>query len=668
VASPATRFTAEVLRPFATGFQASLRGDPLHLRALGGWLGRSLARRYVAMSLGLLLIVQLPSFLFIDASMDRHAHAALPEQLARASSAVQRTMEWRSQHLIEGARLLASDFGFRAAVQSNDRETISSVLSNHGARIGASEVALLGTDFAPLALAEGSSWDARAVVPAVARMATRAARAGGASEVAVVDGMTREVVLVPMKSPVLVAWVLMSFPLPDAIPQSVHELAATDLTILSRPTPDSAWTVTLSHLPPSLSRHLAARPWHEVDLLPAPSMIEATFDNRRFGVRAQWLSPPASVASWDRPQVLALLSVSVDEAVRPPRDLQVALLAATCIGFMAFGLASAYAARRIITPLQSLARAAERLGAGDSATAISSGGGQDEVHELAKTFERMRVSLASKQEQIVQSEKLASIGQLAAGVAHEINNPIGFVFSNFTTLEDYLERLFKMLAAYRAAEAEMAGLPGAQRLARLREEIELDYLEEDIPALMSESKDGIKRVRKIVQDLKDFSHVDARQQWEIVDLIEGLESTLNIVNNEIKYKADVVKAYGEMPPVECLPNELNQVFMNLLVNAAHAIGDNQRGTITLRTGTAGSEAWVEVEDNGSGIAPGDLKRIFDPFFTTKPVGKGTGLGLSLSYGIVKKHGGRIEVQSELGRGTTFRVCIPLRAAKPPVAG
>ncbi|NKI97503.1 ATP-binding protein [Rhizobacter sp. SG703] len=274
--------------------------------------------------------------------------------------------------------------------------------------------------------------------------------------------------------------------------------------------------------------------------------------------------------------------------------------------------------------------------------------------------------LSEAQDKLVQSEKLASIGQLAAGVAHEINNPIGFIFSNFGTLEKYLAQLFGMLAAYEAAEPGLAGTPAAAQLLRMREEIELDYLKDDIPALMTESKDGIQRVRKIVQDLKDFSRVDARQEWEWVSLHTGIDSTLNIVNNEIKYKADVVKRYGELPDVECLPSELNQVFMNLLVNAAHAISA-ERGTITISTGTAGDMAWVEVADNGSGIAPENLKRIFDPFFTTKPVGKGTGLGLSLSYGIVKKHGGRIEVNSEPGRGTAFRVSVPVKRSDAPAA-
>jgi len=287
------------------------------------------------------------------------------------------------------------------------------------------------------------------------------------------------------------------------------------------------------------------------------------------------------------------------------------------------------------------------------------------IEELLRANEELKelnAKLSDTQDKLMQSEKLASIGQLAAGVAHEINNPIGYIFSNFGTLEKYLADLFEMLGAYEQAESALAGTPAAERLRALRERIELDYLKDDIPTLMAESKEGISRVRKIVQDLKDFSRVDARQEWEWVDLHQGIDSTLNIVNNEIKYKADVVKHYGRLPDVECLPSELNQVFMNLLVNAAHAI-TAERGTITIRTGCEGSDVWVEVADNGCGITKENLSRIFDPFFTTKPVGKGTGLGLSLSYGIVKKHAGRIEVKSEIGMGTTFRVTVPQKRAE-----
>jgi signal transduction histidine kinase len=272
-------------------------------------------------------------------------------------------------------------------------------------------------------------------------------------------------------------------------------------------------------------------------------------------------------------------------------------------------------------------------------------------------------ALASAQEQLVQSEKLASIGQLAAGVAHEINNPIGYIFSNFGTLEKYLTDLFGMLALYQQAEPALGDAALRAKVQRYKAEVELEFLLEDIPVLMRESLEGIVRVRKIVQDLKDFSHVDATQEWQFADLNQGIESTLNIVNNEVKYKADVVRELQPLPEVQCMASQINQVVMNLVVNAAHAIGE-QRGKIVVRTAQRGQDVVLEVQDNGSGIPKDVLPRIFDPFFTTKPVGKGTGLGLSLSYGIVQKHHGRIEVDSELGQGTTFRVILPLKQPTP----
>jgi signal transduction histidine kinase len=287
---------------------------------------------------------------------------------------------------------------------------------------------------------------------------------------------------------------------------------------------------------------------------------------------------------------------------------------------------------------------------------------EEELRRRNIELTELNETLSRTQQQLVQSDKLASIGQLAAGVAHEINNPIGYIFSNFGTLQSYLDSLFSMLDAYQEAEAAIVDPAVAARLRALREQVELDFLRTDIPTLMQESKEGIVRVRHIVQDLKDFSRVDSQQEWVWADLRQGIDSTLNIVSNEIKYKADVVREYGEIPDIECLPLQINQVVMNLLVNAAHAIG-SMRGRIEIRTGCDGEQVWFSVGDNGSGIAPENLGRIFDPFFTTKEVGKGTGLGLSLSYGIVQKHHGRIEVESALGKGTTFRVTLPKK--RPP---
>ncbi|UTY60356.1 ATP-binding protein [Massilia sp. erpn] len=274
--------------------------------------------------------------------------------------------------------------------------------------------------------------------------------------------------------------------------------------------------------------------------------------------------------------------------------------------------------------------------------------------ELTELNER----LGRTQQQLLQSEKLASIGQLAAGVAHEINNPIGYIFSNFGTLHGYLDDLFAMLDDYRAAEEQMdAGLAASLRARRAA--LDLDFLREDIPSLMAESREGIVRVRHIVQDLKDFSRVDSSQEWVWANLHQGIDSTLNIVSNEVKYKADVVREYGEIPDIQCLPLQINQVVMNLVVNAAHAIGA-ERGRITIRTSSEGEQVRLEVSDTGCGIAPENLRRIFDPFFTTKAVGKGTGLGLSLAYGIVQKHQGSISVASAPGQGTTFCVLLPVR--------
>jgi signal transduction histidine kinase len=242
-------------------------------------------------------------------------------------------------------------------------------------------------------------------------------------------------------------------------------------------------------------------------------------------------------------------------------------------------------------------------------------------------------------------------------VAHELNNPIGFVSSNLGSLESYLKDIFAIIAAYEAAAAALQA-PPLEAVRALKAQKDYEYLKTDIVQLMAESKDGLNRVAKIVRDLKDFSRAgDASFQW--ADLHQGLESTLNIVWNELKYKCTIKKDYGVLPQVWCVPSQINQIFMNLLVNAAHAIPE--KGEITIRTRQQGEEVFVAISDTGTGIAPEHLNRIFEPFFTTKPVGKGTGLGLSLAYSIAQKHQGRIEVHSEPGTGTTFTLWLPIEA-------
>jgi PAS domain S-box-containing protein len=263
--------------------------------------------------------------------------------------------------------------------------------------------------------------------------------------------------------------------------------------------------------------------------------------------------------------------------------------------------------------------------------------------------------LKEAQEQLLQSEKMASVGQLSAGVAHEINNPVGFINSNIDTLNSYLLNLFQLINVYEKEAKELpSNITGAKQL---RQSIDFDFMSEDIPAMMTETKEGLNRVKKIVRDLMDFSRVN-EIQLVTYDIRKGLESTLNVAWHELKYKANIIKEFDDIPEIECVPSQLNQVFMNLMVNAAQAL-DNQ-GTITLRTKHEKKQIIVEIEDNGFGIKAENLNRLFDPFFTTKPIGTGTGLGLSVSYGIIKKHNGEITVKSQLNKGTCFRICLPVR--------
>ena len=264
--------------------------------------------------------------------------------------------------------------------------------------------------------------------------------------------------------------------------------------------------------------------------------------------------------------------------------------------------------------------------------------------------------LKATHSQLLQQEKMASIGQLAAGVAHEINNPMGFISSNLGTMGKYLERLEGFLALQSAGVEEIAPEELKQELAQARRRFKVDYILTDARSLLAESQDGAERVRTIVQNLKSFSRVDEATA-SYANLNECLESTVAIAWNELKYKTTLNRDYGELPEVKCLPQQLNQVFLNILVNAAHAI--EKQGEVTISTRREGDRVAIAISDTGSGIPEEIRSRIFEPFFTTKEVGKGTGLGLSISYDIIKKHNGTIEVESSPQSGTTFTIRLPI---------
>ncbi len=289
---------------------------------------------------------------------------------------------------------------------------------------------------------------------------------------------------------------------------------------------------------------------------------------------------------------------------------------------------------------------------------------QERTHELAEANRALEgerkalvdsiAQLQQTQARLLQSQKMAAVGQLAAGVAHEINNPIGFVNSNLGSLSGYVEHMLTLLAAY---EKTLVRMPAALRasIESLPAHAELGYIREDAPDLLRECKEGLARVKQIVNNLRDFSRADT-SDWTQADIQAVLDSALHVVWNELKYKAEVVKEFAPLPPIFCSATQLSQVFVNLLVNAAHAI--EARGTISLRTGSTENAVWIEIQDTGKGMSAETQKRIFEPFYTTKPVGQGTGLGLSICWEIVERHGGSLEVQSSLGHGSCFRITLP----------
>jgi PAS domain S-box-containing protein len=289
---------------------------------------------------------------------------------------------------------------------------------------------------------------------------------------------------------------------------------------------------------------------------------------------------------------------------------------------------------------------------------------EQRVVERTRELESAYSDLKSAQSHMLQQEKMASIGQLAAGVAHEINNPVGFVMSNLNSLRKYTEKLLAFIRSQGEALTAITGL-SLERQQALREELaagrkalKIDYIADDALNLIDESLDGANRVKNIVQNLKNFSRVDESGN-KATYLNKAIESTLQIVWNELKYKATVTRDYGEIPLTVCNAGELNQVFTNLLINAGQAI--REKGEITIRTWAEGESICLAFADTGCGMPPEISQRIFEPFFTTKEVGKGTGLGLSITYDIIKKHQGEIEVTSEVGKGTTFTVRIPVKS-------
>lgn len=281
-----------------------------------------------------------------------------------------------------------------------------------------------------------------------------------------------------------------------------------------------------------------------------------------------------------------------------------------------------------------------------------------------ESFVQMKLDETSNR--LIQSDKLAALGQLATGVAHEINNPVAYVSANLRTLQKYMQSIDQYASELRqrcaTQDAEPSTTPGASAsgLEAIEARYNLAFVREDVQQIFHETEQGLGRVSTIVRDLQNFARADVRQEFVATDLWSCMQSTLNIAKALAKQHVEFVVEWQDVAQVACVPSQINQVLLNLLVNAIQAMAPEQAGQIHIRNGADAQSVWIEVADNGRGMSPTTQAKIFDPFFTTKPQGEGTGLGLSVSLGIVQRHGGSLTCHSEEGRGTTMRLMLPMR--------
>lgn len=377
----------------------------------------------------------------------------------------------------------------------------------------------------------------------------------------------------------------------------------------------------------------------------------------------------STVLSWGQKPFLIGMGTSKKEAEASISNVKYVIVFTFFCFFVFLLIMSFYFVREVISPIESLIRASKDLKDGKEVRNITNKS-KTEIADLVDSFNEMSVQIIESdhklkkqvelleqannkikntQNQLVQSAKLASLGELVAGIAHELNNPIGFIYSNIGHLREYSQSLFKIIDKAHK---------NANELDLLIVEEDYAYIKKDFPKLIQSCEEGSNRAKDIVLGLRNFSRAD-EEKTQAFDVNAGLDSTLKLLSGEIKNKALVRKDYNEVPKINCNINQMKQVFMNIINNACQAI--DEQGNIHITTQFLANEKVVQVkiEDSGSGIEKDNLEKIFDPFYTTKSVGEGTGLGLSISYGIVKSHGGTIEVLSEVGKGTTFMVNLPV---------
>lgn len=645
-------------------------------------MNRSLQSRIVWFFSILFIGVQVLTFVAVYWVSKDNVLGQLGQNLIYAEHIFNRLITERGKQMASETRILAADFGFLAAVSSNDKATVRSAVENLTLRIQGQRGFYIGLDKKVVAdTAEYSEGSPFLFLDAI-RIAEKD---GQAVAFGLIDGELFELAVVPVLAPVSIGWVAIAVAVDGNLVEHFKSLSSIVLEISIVERSAMGNRILASSLSEVQKQALNERiSQYQMPTAQGSKLVELGMNV--FLTKSQQLPTARTDQS-----ILAFLQIDLAKALHPYLILLYAALGLLGLGLIATLFGGILIAGRITQPVRLLSEATQRISAGqfDQLIPVKQ---RDELglfaenfnvmtSKLKKTLEELEefnrtlekkveqrtaqykqaneeltqamYRLKMAQSQLVQSEKMASLGQLVAGVAHELNTPIGAINANMPILGEYIDQTISVIDQLKPADLSESGV---QALGKMLEEIEFDFIKEDAPSLIVSVKNASARVKEIVLSLRNFSRLDEAEIKDVL-LEEGLNNALSFLQHSFKVDVEVVKDYRLNKAVSCYAGLINQVFVNLIINAEQAIKD--QGVISLATRQEDDMAIVEIKDNGHGMSDDVLQKIFDPFFTTKAVGSGTGLGLSIAYGIMEKHNGSISVSSVLGEGSIFTLKLPM---------
>ena len=646
-------------------------------------MNRSLQARIVLFFSILFIGGQVLTFVAVYWVSKDNVLGQLGQNLVYAEHIFNRLITERGKQMASETRILAADFGFLAAVSSNDKATVRSAVENLTLRIQGQRGFYIGLDKKVVADTAEYSEGNPFLFPDAIRIAEKD---GQAVAFGLIEGELFELAVVPVLAPVPIGWVAIAVAVDRNLVEHFKSLSSTALEISIVERSAMGNRILASSLPDVQKQALSERiSQDQMPMAQDAKLVELGLNV--FLTKSQQLPTARTDQS-----ILAFLQIDLAKAVHPYLILLYAALGLLGLGLVATLLGGILIARRITQPVRLLSEATQRISAGqfdqlipveqrdelglfaENFNAMTSKLKKtlEELEEFNRTLEKKveqrtgqykqaneELTLAMHQlkmaqSQLVQSEKMASLGQLVAGVAHELNTPIGSISANMPVLGQYIDQTISVIDQLKPADLSESG---AQALEKMLEEIEFDFIKEDAGSLIAGVKNAAARVKEIVLSLRNFSRLDEAEIKDVL-LEEGLDNTLSFLQHNFKSDIEVIKDYQLNKTVGCYAGLINQVFVNLITNAEHAI--KGQGVISLITREENGLAIVEIKDSGHGIGDDIRQKIFDPFFTTKAVGSGTGLGLSIAYGIMEKHHGSISVSSVPGEGCIFTLKLPMQ--------